>query len=1020
MVAIAELSALFKASLDPQTRKQAETILEQSSLQPGFAVDLLALTLDNAQDRAIRLSSGVYLKNIARKRWTLDPEDDVQPIPEDDKIRLRQNLILAMIQLSGPSDKALRAQIAESVSLVAAADFPSQWPTLFDELVNSLSPTQLHQTLAILETAHSICGPWRSAIRSDNLYTMINLVLDRFANPFLQVFRVFAGALFEKQIPNDLDVQAQISLRMLQLYYDLTAQDLPPIFEDSLNEFFAPTTGWFPRYLQWESKELAGEPDDTTPSLLSSIKTTVLEIAELFTSRYSELFGDSTTISSFIQTVWIIVSGGAYTAVGDDPLIAQCMRLLSTTIRSGQYKDIYNERNALEELVRGIVVPNVQLRDHEVEQFEDDPLEFIRLDLSLPSSSAGTASFSSSGGGDGTTRRQAAADVVRSLVNNGYEQQATEIVSSWVNLGLQQYTKDPGENWKSKDSAIFLISAVAARGVTTQQGITSVNPLVDVVDFFSKFIAQDLQSATAAHPVLQVDAIRFLYTFRSRLSKEQLLSVLPLLVQHLYSPNYVVYTYSAIAIERILFMKQPQSTKLLFEAGDVSSFAQTAIEALLAKMEAGKSPEKIAENEYLMKCVMRIVIAARGSLAGTHDRLLNRIIAILGAVSRNPSNPNFNQYTFETVSALIRFIVPASPTSLPAFEQGLLGPLTYIIREDIDRKMLASVLSLPHGQSIEFVPYAFQIVAQLLELNQGVIPDFYNTFLTGILQVAPWQQKGSIPGLVRLVRAFLDKDSTRLIQTGQITTVFGIIQQRLIPSKLHDGWAFELLEGIVSNIPAATMQQYLGDLVMTLLKRAQTSRTDKFVVGMVHWVCYTASLESGGYTPDTIPTVINQIQANLWVSVLKGLMLPVIPKIPPQDKRLVSIGLVRLLFAGQVTASAADSDVWPLTFGALLDLFSTQVPKSEKDDDPDAGITAIDYEEQTTGYQVAYSKLAASEIARPDPVAYAGEPMQYLMGQLSQAVQRTGPATWQALIQRCQNPAAAQFVQAYMAAGNRF
>lgn len=72
-----------------------------------------------------------------------------------------------------------------------------------------------------------------------------------------------------------------------------------------------------------------------------------------------------------------------------------------------------------------------------MEQFEDDPLEFIRQDLSLPTAASSTASFSSSGGGDGTTRRQAAADVVKSLVTSGYEAQATEIVLSWVNLGLQ-------------------------------------------------------------------------------------------------------------------------------------------------------------------------------------------------------------------------------------------------------------------------------------------------------------------------------------------------------------------------------------------------------------------------------------------------------------------------------------------------------------------------------------------------------------------------------------------------------
>jgi exportin-2 (importin alpha re-exporter) len=89
-----------------------------------------------------------------------------------------------------------------------------------------------------------------------------------------------------------------------------------------------------------------------------------------------------------------------------------------------------------------------------------------------------------------------------------------------------------------------------------------------------------------------------------------------------------------------------------------------------------------------------------------------------------------------------------------------------------------------------------------LELNKGTIPDAYHAFLAGILQPAPWQQKGSIPGLVRLIRAFLDKDSNRLVQSKQFETVLGIIQQRLIPSKLHDGWAFGLLDSAVSNVPA--------------------------------------------------------------------------------------------------------------------------------------------------------------------------------------------------------------------------
>ena len=105
--------------------------------------------------------------------------------------------------------------------------------------------------------------------------------------------------------------------------------------------------------------------------------------------------------------------------------------------------------------------------EHDIEQFEDDPLEFIRIDLSTPTSSAGTASFSSSGGGEGTTRRHAAADVIRSLVGSGHDTETTELVGEWVQNGLQLYASNPAENWKAKDSAVFLMSAVAARGSIT-------------------------------------------------------------------------------------------------------------------------------------------------------------------------------------------------------------------------------------------------------------------------------------------------------------------------------------------------------------------------------------------------------------------------------------------------------------------------------------------------------------------------------------------------------------------------
>jgi len=52
---------------------------------------------------------------------------------------------------------------------------------------------------------------------------------------------------------------------------------------------------------------------------------------------------------------------------------------------------------------------------------------------------------------------------------------------------------------------------------------------------------------------------------------------------------------------------------------------------------------------------MRIIFTARQTLATTaYDRTLQRLVGILGVTSKNPSNPNFDQYLFESLSGLMR------------------------------------------------------------------------------------------------------------------------------------------------------------------------------------------------------------------------------------------------------------------------------------------------------------------------------------------------------------------------------
>jgi exportin-2 (importin alpha re-exporter) len=54
---------------------------------------------------------------------------------------------------------------------------------------------------------------------------------------------------------------------------------------------------------------------------------------------------------------------------------------------------------------------------------------------------------------------------------------------------------------------------------------------------------------------------------------------------------------------------------------------------------------------------MRVILTARQTLSPGYERTLQRLVGILGVVSKNPSNPNFDQCLFESISALLRYTV---------------------------------------------------------------------------------------------------------------------------------------------------------------------------------------------------------------------------------------------------------------------------------------------------------------------------------------------------------------------------
>ena len=148
----------------------------------------------------------------------------------------------------------------------------------------------------------------------------------------------------------------------------------------------------------------------------------------------------------------------------------------------------------------------------------------------------------------------------------------------------------------------------------------------------------------------------------------------------------------------------------------------------------------------------------------------------------------------------------------------------------------------------------------MLELQTSDIPAAYRELLPFLLTPASWQQKGSVPGLVKLLEAFLARDARQMVATGQYSAVLAVVQQRLIPSKLNDGWGFELLQAVVQHISPADLKQYMRAIMVTLLTRMQTSKTDKYVYHFTHFLLFAMAINVEGLGPDFIAGAVEEIQ----------------------------------------------------------------------------------------------------------------------------------------------------------------
>ena len=99
----------------------------------------------------------------------------------------------------------------------------------------------------------------------------------------------------------------------------------------------------------------------------------------------------------------------------------------------------------------------------------------------------------------------------------------------------------------------------------------------------------------------------------------------------------------------------------------------------------------------------------------------------------------------------------------------------------------------------------------------------------------------------------------------------------------------------------------------------QTSKTDKFVYYFVYFLLFSMAIKVDGLIPDFVLGAFEEVQPgyviryhmnygltdifvlpSLWAQILSNFVIPQIPKMLTKDRKVVAIGLTRLLTQSEI------------------------------------------------------------------------------------------------------------------------
>ncbi|KAG5498842.1 hypothetical protein JKF63_03131 [Porcisia hertigi] len=855
------------SSPDAAVRTPAErellAFLDSVDQQRGLPQLLLELSLGDTPHVAF---FSINFKNMVKKCW--DPSTSEHCIQECDKATVRAMIIESMLRSSG----AVQRNLAEAIALIAQVDFPTAWTDALSLIVKVLtSGNDVGQLRAALSTSHSILRKYRH--QGELTETLVNELRTIYSLLCPALVRSMESLLSTTEAPgvHVTDVYKGIT-DAVECLRDITSLDLGDEFIQRIGSI----VGMYNKCLA--AIMASSSSYGAHSGAMIEMNSAVIACMTHWLNSYDEDF------ESFAPQFIEVVVGMLASQISNDPsmddLVVCCLELMSSVCR-GTTRSHLNTREKLQFILQFIILPNLALREDDLETYMHDPDEYIKRNLE---------------GSNFHTRRRAAVELVRSLLL--YLPEVARPLLAEVTTGLLR-TAD--SDWRAKDTAIYLgfVLVVDGQLVNTQRGVTAqqLSEIIPVAQILEGHVFPEIRCDLSVQSpgIVKADCMLVVAAFRQLIAVTAYDFLVPALTRHIAVGDAVVMTYAAYTLKCFLSISEAQAAGAIETVFTKNSLG--ILEGLCVRIQEAETP-----NPYLMQYLMSLCFRFPKLVAPFATQVMASLQTPLYKAARNPSNALYSQCMFEVISKCVAL----RPGARSEFEGMLWPSFAHVLHENV----------------VEFVPYVLQVFAQLVRTYQSseaaqrwseCPAENYQALVPPLTQPQLYEIRVQIPASVCLLCAFVEAYPGYVHRTGLTNPVLNVFNI-LVRLKNYDNEGLNILTSVLLAYPEDVMDIYMDTILKVLMNRLQSSSTPKYVRILILFLSVVVVQRQDA---DYLVTRLNNIESGLFMRVLGNVWLPRMQKIAGDvERKACVVALSRLLCESATLQS--DTTAWVTSASSCL------------------------------------------------------------------------------------------------------